>query len=124
MAARGLTQEPASFVERDEDRDGVTGLMEFALDGDPLKADTKRLQILRDSDGRIGLEFHRWPGAPELSYVLEHSASLSGWHDLAATEFEEKESEILPSGIERVRIYLRNAPFGAGYLRLKIQLAE
>lgn len=124
MAARGLTGEAAAFLNADADRDGMSGLMEFAFDANPSLADTGRIQILRDSSGRVGLEYHRWPGAPELRYTLQQSATLSGWNDRNPADCEETESEVLTSGIERVRVFLRTPPAGHGYLRLKIHRTE
>lgn len=127
MTARGITEEASTFLSSDTDQDGMSGLLEFAFDRAPSTADTSRIQILRDATGRIGIEFHRWPGAPELSYTVEQSGSLSGWNALTAAECEETESEILTTGIERVRMFLRTAPTalaGSGYLRVKVQRAE
>lgn len=125
LASRNLTSDPAAFLTADADGDGLTGLLEFAFDRDPSLADTPRIQILRNSAGRIGIEFHRWPGAPELTYTLQQSAKLSGWTDVNSLECDETESEILTSGIERVRTFLRTpsaAP--AGYLRVKVHRTE
>lgn len=124
MTARGIAEEAAAFLSHDADGDGLNGLLEFAFDRAPAAADTSRIQILRDVSGRVGIEFHRWPGAPELSYTLEQSGSLSGWNAVSAAECEETESEIMTSGIERVRMFLRTAPSGSGYLRVKVQRAE
>ena len=124
MAARSLTGDAAAFLNSDADSDGRTGLMEFAFDTNPLLPDTSRVQILRDAAGRIGLEYHRWPGVPELSYTLQQAAALTGWNEVSAAQCEETESEILTSGMERVRVFLRAAPAGRGYLRLQVHRAE
>lgn len=124
MAARGVTEEAAAFLNADSDHDGMTGLLEFAFDSAPSTVDAGKVQILRDAAGRVGVEFQRWPGSPELSYALQQTGSLSGWTDVPAADCEETESEILPSGMERVRVFLRAAPTGSGYLRVKVQRAE
>lgn len=124
MAARGLTGDATAFLNSDTDGDGKTGLMEFAFDTNPTLSDTSRVRILRDAAGRIGLEYHRWPGAPELNYMIEQSPSLAGWNEVSAADCEETESEILTSGIERVRVFLRTPPGNRGYLRLSIHRHE
>jgi hypothetical protein len=113
------------FAKEDSDHDGMNGLLEFAFNRNPAAADAPPIKFLRTADGRIGLEYHRWSGAPELTYRIQHSSNLRDWTDVPDGGKEETDCEVLPTGIERVQEFLRTAPTnGCSYLRIRVDRAE
>ncbi len=121
--ARGSTGDEEAFLTADADGDGQNGLAEFAFDSNPSAADggQPRVLIFRDAAGRIGVEFRRWPGAPELSWAVEQSTNLGSWTAVPSEACDETECEVLASGQERVKIFLRDVPTApSGMLRVRV----
>lgn len=83
-AAQGLTGN-AALASADPDGDGLPNLVEFALGGDPLAADTAQLQPqLTAQDGVIELTFTRAPESVGMADVIvQLSSDLTTWTDFA-----------------------------------------
>jgi Calx-beta domain/Bacterial TSP3 repeat len=108
MTVRQITGDPVAFLKSDKDHDGVIGLAEFAFGRDPVNADLPHTTCKCEADGRFTIEFHRWPGAPELVYGLESSATLGHWSVVPSADCEEIETEILSDGRERVKMAIKS----------------
>lgn len=82
--AQGLAGD-AALATADPDGDGLPNLVEFALGGDPLAADTAQLQPqLTAQDGVIELAFTRAPESVGMADVIvQLSADLTTWTDYA-----------------------------------------
>lgn len=120
MTERQIAGDPADFLNTDVDRDGVIGLAEFAFGRNPAVADRPHVAVGRLSDGRLSIEFHRWPGAPEIAYDLERSSTLKQWAAVPETDREEISSEILTDGRERVKIAVKSSQ-PAEFLRIAVR---
>ena len=124
--ARQPGSDPAdeTFYVADADGDGFNGLMEFALNLDPNARDTgdKTLtKLVLSAEGAPGLEFRRWPAAPEVRYDVVQSADLQNWQPLTTADSVESSAVLEPDGMERVRHFLTARPAnGKVYLRLKV----
>ena len=124
-SARGLTGSESGFLAADPDGDGLNGLLEFAFDGNPAVPDAGGIEILRDGNGRIGLEFRRWPAAAGLTLTIEQTGGSGRWSPVVPAALDETDSEVLPGGMERVRVFLRQLPAaGSGQLRLRVDRQE
>ena len=114
-----------SFYEGDTDGDGFGGLMEFALNLNPAAPDSggKTLtKLILGESGLPGLEYRRWPGAPEIRYDLQQSPDLQNWQSLSATDTIESSAALESDGLERVQHFLKAKPAdGKVYLRLKVR---
>jgi hypothetical protein len=125
--AQNSTGDEAAFLAADLDGDGMNGLAEFAFGGNPAAAEPvdTRTEVLRDAAGRIGIQFRRWPGAPELTWTLEQSTNLRAWATVPADQCDEAECEILTNGQERVKLFLREPPTtSSGMLRIRVSRQE
>lgn len=65
----------------DDDGDGISNLMEFALLGDPLIPDSSILPTVSISDDFLTLTFDRPIAADGLTYIVEFSTDLQSWND-------------------------------------------
>lgn len=120
MTTHQISSELAAFLHSDEDRDGVSGLAEFAFGRNPKASDHLQTALKREADGRVSVEFHRWPGAPELRYCLESSSSLKQWNEVPQVDCEEIESEILTDGRERVKMAVKPQQGSSIFLRVAV----
>lgn len=67
------------FPDDDEDGDGISNLMEFALAGDPKTADLSILPVAERQEGRLALRFQRPALTAGLTYRVEFSSDLEHW---------------------------------------------
>ena len=88
IASFGLSGTDA-VLTFDYDRDGLTNLLEYALNLDPKTADISGLPVvtLKDYGGTkyLAMFFHRSSLATDLTYIVQSSADLLTWIDLAAS---------------------------------------
>ncbi|MCW1925706.1 malectin domain-containing carbohydrate-binding protein [Luteolibacter arcticus] len=92
----------------DTDHDGVDSLLEYALAGDPLVADTGILpRLLMDGTGACELSFNRPQGITDLAYDLEASGDLTSWIEITPAIFVQD----LGNGTERLTY--KNLPAAA-----------
>lgn len=130
MAAWRLAHQPDSepadeaFYHLDAHGDGLNGLMKFAFNLDPNtphNGDKPLTKLLMNADGVPGLEYRRWPSAPEVRYEVWQSTDLQHWTPLNTGNSHEMLSTIETGGMERVQHYLNAKPEGGNiYLRLQI----
>jgi len=68
----------------DQDGDGWSALMEYALGTDDTRADSRPALVTEISpEGRLRLHATRNPAADDIVFKGEHSSSLAGWEELA-----------------------------------------
>lgn len=110
------------FDNADGDGDGIKGLMEFALNLNAAKADGNPAKLVFDANGKPGLEFRRWPGAPEVDYCVQWSADLKTWHNATDADSSETVNEVETTGMERTVRTLNTPPAsGMVFMRLCVQ---
>lgn len=111
-----------NYDNADGDGDGIKGLMEFALNLNASKSDANPAKMVFDGNGKPGLEFRRWPGAPEVDYCVQWSTDLKTWHNATDTDSLETVNEVETSGMERTVRTLKTAPpAGMVFMRLCVQ---
>lgn len=108
----------------DPDKDGVPNLMEYALGGDPLRADAAApdfVTVEEDGELYLAIEFERPVGLSDLNYILEISGDLQGW-DIDPPVLS---SIPLSGGREHIRLRA-SSPYTGGpqFLRLRIEIVE
>ena len=73
----------------DYDGDGITNLMEYALQLDPTKASLSGLPavVIKNYNGTnyLSITFTRWSPATDITYIVEGSSDLSAWSQLASS---------------------------------------
>jgi hypothetical protein len=120
----GNDPEDESFYAADPDGDGFNGLMEFALNLNPNASDSgdkTQTKLVFSAAGTPGLEFRRWPAAPEVRYEVWQSSDLKNWQLLTTANSAETSTVLEADGMERVCHCLQAKPAGGSvYLRLKI----
>lgn len=110
------------FDNADGDHDGIKGLMEFALNLNATKGDNPPIKLVFDANGKPGLEYRRWPGAPEVDYAVEWSSDLRTWHPATESNSVETVNEIETTGMERtVRSLLIPPTTGNVFMRLNVR---
>jgi hypothetical protein len=67
------------FPEDDEDGDGISNLMEFALAGDPKTVDLSILPVAERQNGTLALRFQRPALIAGVTYRVEFSSDLKNW---------------------------------------------
>ncbi len=72
---------PGAAATADPDGDGVSNLLEYALDGDPLSATEAPSLNLDTSSGALRASFAR--AADDVTYVVQSSTDLVEWTELA-----------------------------------------
>jgi hypothetical protein len=116
------TLDDEAFDNADGDSDGIRGLLEFALNLNSKKSDSTPVKIVFDANGKPGLEYRRWPGAPEVDYIVEWSADLKTWNIATEADSVETANEIETTGMERtVRSLLVPPSSGKVFMRLSVQ---
>lgn len=80
----------------DPDRDGITNLLEFALNGNPHLADSTILPFLEVNGNVLTLSFNRPAAAMGITYITEFSTDLINWSSDQAALVS---SEISPEGL-------------------------
>jgi hypothetical protein len=80
----------------DPDRDGITNLLEFALNGNPHLADLTILPFLEVNGNVLTLSFNRPAAAMGITYITEFSTDLINWSSDQAALVS---SEISPEGL-------------------------
>lgn len=75
-----------SSLTADPDRDGLTNLMEYALDTDPLTASVPFSPLTMVTGTGVTLTFKRLPANIDLRYVVEESDNLQSWETLALSQ--------------------------------------
>jgi len=64
----------------DPDKDGVSNLLEYAMNGDPKTASPALMpRPVRAADGKLSMSFTRRREAPDLEYMVEVSNDLTTW---------------------------------------------
>ncbi|MCC5808150.1 MAG: S8 family serine peptidase [Opitutales bacterium] len=71
--------------DADPDEDGISNLLEYALDGDPFTAGTATLPALDTTfiDSRLHITFTYFRAAPDLTYEILASEDLFEWQVIA-----------------------------------------
>ena len=70
----------------DLDRDGIVGLLEYALGSDPRTANQDALPTLATGSGRLALQFERNALATDITLTVQAADTLVGpWTDLASS---------------------------------------
>ncbi len=122
MAQRQIAVDADAFLREDTDRDGLNGLVEFAFNRDPHEPESWKVRGILDATACPGLEFERWASAPEIRYVLQRSHNLEQWQDVPESHYREVPDTVLPGGLERVQVYLREIPEDPyTYLRIDVR---
>ncbi len=122
MSAYGVTEEEEAFLQGDSDVDGFSGLIEFAFNLRPQRSDEWKVRGILDEAECPGLEYDRWPSAPEIRYVLQQSENLKQWDDVSETSYREISSDATYDGMERVQVFLREIPEKPyTYLRIDVR---
>lgn len=73
-----------TFGEEDADQDGISNLLEYAFGLDPTKSEDRAAAALPraySAEGRLGVTFHKRPGASDLQYRVDISDDLFHWTD-------------------------------------------
>ncbi len=110
------------FDNADGDHDGIKGLMEFALNLNATKGDNPPIKLVFDANGKPGLEYRRWPGAPEVDYTVEWTTDLKTWHIATEADSVETVNEIETTGMERtVRSLIVPPATGNVFMRLNVR---
>ncbi|HEY1052644.1 MAG TPA: Calx-beta domain-containing protein, partial [Prosthecobacter sp.] len=110
------------FDNADGDHDGIKGLMEFALNLNATKGDNPPIKLVFDANGKPGLEYRRWPGAPEVDYTVEWTTDLKSWHMATEADSVETVNEIETTGMERtVRSLIVPPATGNVFMRLNVR---
>ena len=123
MAENEIGESREEFLQSDGDKDGASGLAEFAHGGQPGGFDRASVAMpVRAPDGRFGIRYRRWPFAPELSYNVQRSAALSGWAALVEGEYEEIPGPVLPGGLQEITVLLNDSEAGAQSLRVAVDI--
>ena len=75
-----------SGAAADPDRDGIGNLLEYALGGEPLTAQTDCLPALQQVDGRLEFRFAENPLLQDLRRTIQVTGDLNGnWMDAAVS---------------------------------------
>lgn len=100
----------------DDDGDGVSNLLEFALNGDPNSPDPSILPTIATNNNILTLTFDRPTGISGLTYLVEFSTDLVNWSDDQASLVSSTGSpegpltdtwRFLPSVQDNTRVFAR-----------------
>ena len=75
-----LNPNGASFATTDTDRDGLSDMLEYALNTNPRQATPNPAISGEDAQRHLTLAFTRRKNAPQLQYIVEVSDDLATWH--------------------------------------------
>jgi hypothetical protein len=112
----------------DSDGDGISNLLEYALDLNPTAQDSSSLPSVETENDSgtdyLTLRYRRNLNAPDLTYTIVSSTDLSTWH--AATVESDTVDTADPDGdgsseIRKVRVAFSEAENGKLFLRLKVE---
>jgi hypothetical protein len=106
-------------ADGDPDGDGLSNLMEFALDADPLVGNPSPLQydFHSLSDGKhLRLTVPKNPEATNLDYIVETSSNLTAWSTLETFIESDTTSELI------VRDTLTTASAPKRFIRLRVRV--
>lgn len=123
MAERGIDDGTATFAAREHNH-GLSGLLLYAFNRAPDTPGAHDfLKLLpRGSDGRIRMEYPRWPSAPEIDYVLEWSPDLRNWSPIPVHALQESNHRLDSSGMETLEVSpALSTPYANGFYRISIQ---
>lgn len=124
-----------ALFEGDDDLDGFPVLIEYALGGDPAKAETRGELFAVDAEGSgLRLNFARRPD-PDIRYCIQSSSDLDEWEQIAvlvpgASTWEPSSPGVFvtegpadPAGLIPVQVTDRPYVAGSGsrYLRLLVE---
>lgn len=70
----------------DPDNDGLSNLLEYALNADPMKADASGLTSSSVENGSLTFTYNRLKNAPDITYHLLSSSNLAAWTEPTVTE--------------------------------------
>jgi hypothetical protein len=72
--------------DADPDRDGITNLMEFALNANPQASDSALLPAVSKSGGTLSLTYRKNVAATDVTYTVLQSDDVAGWTPATVTE--------------------------------------
>jgi hypothetical protein len=106
--------------DADDDRDGLTLFLEYALGTDPERADagTRPLRIARGT-GTVGVGVPRPSGGrPDVDYRIEVSPDLDGWTD----ETDSFDTSVIPTDGNLETLWFdRDEDAGRRFFRLRVE---
>jgi len=70
----------------DPDRDGMTNLMEFALNSNPQSADSALFPTVTKAGGTLSLTYQKNLAATDVTYAVLQSDDVTGWTPATVTE--------------------------------------
>ena len=107
--------DPAAADEADWDKDGITNLMEFALNLNPKTADTTALPSAVLANDYLILTFTPNPAATDVTFVVESSTALTGW---STSDVEEIPPTVPGSRVFRYKSKVSDT--ARAFLRLRV----
>ena len=98
----------------DPDGDGMSNLLEYALDGDPLYADAEDvLPTATIEAGKLVLHFKRDTARADVTLTVVHSTDLKSWSAIGSELITTRKT------IEKRRVVLDPAASRAGFLKMR-----
>ena len=123
-AAQGLTPSVNNGPSDDPDGDGISNLLEFVMNGNPLEpSPEKQPKLYRDGSGDWFFEYDRRDASrqPSTEQVVEYSDNLLSWTPIAVPIVSSGMVDIRDDGAQdRVRVYLPGT-MGKLFVRLQVQ---
>lgn len=123
LARHELEESVDTFLARDHGH-GVPGLLLYAfnLDPDAPGRDGALVLLPPEADGRLRMEYPRWPSAPEIEYVLEWSPDLLNWSVVPSHASQESNQRLDQRGMEQVEISVQpETAARAGFYRITVR---
>jgi hypothetical protein len=117
----------------DPDHDGISNILEYAAQTEPLSATSTFSPVITQSGGFPEMTFNRNPDALDLTYTVQVSDDLMIWHDGSSyssggdTPSNAFTTQVQRTGTSPESITVRyNQPVNTGnrYMRLKVTLAQ
>ncbi|MEM7386533.1 MAG: hypothetical protein AAF514_16455 [Verrucomicrobiota bacterium] len=89
----GETENPSDLARKaDPDGDGLSNILEYALDSDPLFADAEALPDMTQTNETLSLTFLQDTAKTDIRYVVEFSTDLVSWSRIPSEVIREKDS--------------------------------
>ncbi|MBK1790139.1 Ig-like domain-containing protein [Persicirhabdus sediminis] len=84
-----LTSDNQSLLA-DPDNDGMNNLLEYALGGDPADSSNQPFPVYNDGE----LSFNYYAERNDIAYIVQKSANLLDWHNIATLQGDNYASEL------------------------------
>ncbi|MCP5536332.1 MAG: choice-of-anchor D domain-containing protein [Akkermansiaceae bacterium] len=113
----------------DPDADGMKNLVEYALGGNPNINDSTAIRPVHseDANGRLSIQFNRYPLKTDINYIVQATNDLSAWPEIAistagAATTNTAAFSVVESGSSPVQVIVTDSeiPTTRRFLRLKI----